>query len=55
MSIASSDSARDLQTVQTLDEYDGYWDSMVELRDGRLFVARGAELMEILRDSTLSN
>lgn len=40
----------DLQTVQILDAYDGYWDSLVELRDGRLFVARGAELMEILRE-----
>ncbi len=39
----------DLTQLQVLDEFDGYWDSLVKLRNGRLFVARGAELMEVER------
>ena len=40
----------DLQTLQTVDVHEGYWDSMVETSDGRLFVGRGPNLMEIVRE-----
>jgi hypothetical protein len=39
----------DLQTVEILDEHPGYWDSMTELSNGRLFVGRGEILYEVVR------
>jgi hypothetical protein len=39
----------DLSTVQTIEVNPGYWDSLVETNEGRLFVSRGAELMEVVR------
>ncbi|NND70887.1 MAG: hypothetical protein HKN43_04855 [Rhodothermales bacterium] len=39
----------DLESVQTIDVHEGYWDSMVETSDGRLFVGRGPDLLELVR------
>ncbi|MFV1980750.1 MAG: hypothetical protein ACC655_06315, partial [Rhodothermia bacterium] len=39
----------DLEVVEVLDVDSGYWDSMTELEDGRLFVGRGEILFEVVR------
>jgi len=39
----------DLKEVEVLDINSGYWDSMTELENGRLFVGRGEVLFEIVR------
>lgn len=41
--------SKDLQTVETIDVNEGYWDSLVETSEGRLFVGRGPNLLEIVR------
>lgn len=42
--------SRDLGTVEVLDVNEGYWDSLVETRDGRLFAGRGPNLLEVVRN-----
>ena len=39
----------DLEDVELLDVHSGYWDSMAELENGRLFVGRGEILFEVVR------
>jgi len=39
----------DLENVEVIDVDPGYWDSMTELENGRLFVGRGEILFEIVR------
>jgi hypothetical protein len=39
-----------LETVEQLDVNEGYWDSLVETDEGRLFVGRGADLLEVVRE-----
>jgi hypothetical protein len=39
----------DLTTSEVIDVDSGYWDSMTELENGRLFVGRGEILVEVLR------
>jgi outer membrane protein assembly factor BamB len=39
----------DLGTIQTIGVDPDYWDSLVETDDGRLFVSRGSELLEVVR------
>ena len=41
--------SKDLSTVETIDVHEGYWDSMVETSDGRLYVGRGPNLLEVVR------
>lgn len=41
--------SKDLSTVEVLDINEGYWDSMVETSEGRLFVGRGERILEIVR------
>lgn len=40
----------DLKTIQTIDEDPGWWDSLAETDEGRLFTARGSRLYEVIRD-----
>jgi hypothetical protein len=42
----------DLETVQTIHEDPDWWDSLVETDEGRLFTARGPELLEVIRRSS---
>ncbi|HEY5565447.1 MAG TPA: hypothetical protein VIL33_07645 [Rhodothermia bacterium] len=39
----------DLLQIEEIDVDEGYWDSLVETKDGRLFVGRGADLLEVVR------
>jgi hypothetical protein len=40
----------DLTTVQTIGIDPDWWDSLVETADGRMYVSRGAALLEVVRD-----
>ncbi len=40
----------DLETVQLIDMHEGYWDSLVETNEGRMFVGRGPHVLEVIRD-----
>ncbi|MGA7304649.1 MAG: hypothetical protein WBW88_07225 [Rhodothermales bacterium] len=40
----------DLQEIEELDVDEGYWDSLAETKDGRLFAGRGADLLEVVRE-----
>ena len=39
----------DLEQIEEIDVDEGYWDSLIETKDGRLFVGRGADLLELVR------
>ncbi|MCB0718095.1 MAG: hypothetical protein KDD65_06590 [Bacteroidetes bacterium] len=41
--------SKDLADVQVIDVDEGYWDSMVEMAAGRLFVGRGERILEVVR------